>query len=48
MKTEDDCHVIVREDDEAVHVPVAVCWEDSEDHWNDRDHWDCGIHAHLE
>ena len=39
--TEGECDVIVQEDEETVRVRVVLCWEDSEDHWNDRDYMRC-------
>jgi hypothetical protein len=40
--------VIVEEDEETVHVRVLLCWPDSADHWNDREYWNCGVHAYLD
>jgi hypothetical protein len=47
-RTEGVCDAIVEEDEETIRVRVLLCWEDSSEHFADRDYLDCPVHVYLD
>jgi hypothetical protein len=46
--TEGVCDVIVEEDEDTVRVRVLLCYEDHDDREEEREYWNCPVHAYLE
>ena len=46
--TEGVCDVIVHEDEDTVYVWVILCYEETDQDDEERECWDCPVHAYLD